>query len=277
MNDEQVRGRAYALWERDGRLHGRDLIHWFQAEAETSSPFPENDFGAFARAANTYFPEPLSDDVLFDHLEKSRQFDWSWQAVRFRYRLCAECCGEFRALLFEPSDAWAAGSIDKEYDYRVERSIYVFFVSALSVLESFAFCLYFVGNAIQPNSFPDVGRPRKITVTAASEAFGKAFPNAAISRHLKELTQKNEYKDIEELRNVLAHRLAGRRSSRDVGGTQTDGTYTHTHEEFWHVPDFRKSLSLDEGLLQRHLNDLADLVYALALAARNFAETKGAA
>jgi Arc/MetJ-type ribon-helix-helix transcriptional regulator len=30
----QVRERAYDLWERDGRLHGRDPEHWARAEGE---------------------------------------------------------------------------------------------------------------------------------------------------------------------------------------------------------------------------------------------------
>ncbi|WP_429007759.1 DUF2934 domain-containing protein [Roseixanthobacter psychrophilus] len=28
--------RAYALWEGEGRLHGRHLDHWCQAETETT-------------------------------------------------------------------------------------------------------------------------------------------------------------------------------------------------------------------------------------------------
>jgi hypothetical protein len=31
---KQIEERAYALWESDGRPHGRNLDHWLQAEAE---------------------------------------------------------------------------------------------------------------------------------------------------------------------------------------------------------------------------------------------------
>jgi len=31
---QKIAARAYALWERDGCPHGRDLEHWMQAEAE---------------------------------------------------------------------------------------------------------------------------------------------------------------------------------------------------------------------------------------------------
>lgn len=31
---KQVEARAYALWETEGRPHGRDLDHWQRAESE---------------------------------------------------------------------------------------------------------------------------------------------------------------------------------------------------------------------------------------------------
>jgi hypothetical protein len=35
--EEQVRARANAIWEREGRPEGRDLDHWHQAEQEVAS------------------------------------------------------------------------------------------------------------------------------------------------------------------------------------------------------------------------------------------------
>jgi Glutathione-dependent formaldehyde-activating enzyme len=118
------------------------------------SAFPESEFRAFSIAAGAFFPELLSDEVLFDRLERRRHFDWSCQAVRYRYRLCSECCVEFKALLADPSEAWQAGWGDEELNYKLERCIYVFFMSGLSVLESFVFCLYFLGNAIRLDFVP---------------------------------------------------------------------------------------------------------------------------
>lgn len=31
---EQIRKRAYEIWEGEGRPHGRDMQHWFRAETE---------------------------------------------------------------------------------------------------------------------------------------------------------------------------------------------------------------------------------------------------
>ena len=34
LSQEQVSLRAYQLWELEGRPHGRDQAHWFEAERE---------------------------------------------------------------------------------------------------------------------------------------------------------------------------------------------------------------------------------------------------
>jgi hypothetical protein len=33
-DNEKIRARAYELWDRDGRQHGRDEEHWLEAERE---------------------------------------------------------------------------------------------------------------------------------------------------------------------------------------------------------------------------------------------------
>jgi hypothetical protein len=35
---EQIRKRAYEIWEGEGRPHGRDMLHWAQAETEFRPP-----------------------------------------------------------------------------------------------------------------------------------------------------------------------------------------------------------------------------------------------
>jgi hypothetical protein len=70
------------------------------------STFPDTEFRGFGIAAGRFFPALLSDEVLYDPLEKRRHFDWSWQAVRYRYRGCAECSEEFKALLDDASQAF---------------------------------------------------------------------------------------------------------------------------------------------------------------------------
>ena len=123
--------------------------------------FPEVEFRAFGVAARGCSRRCSATKSLYDSLEKRRHFDWSWQAVRYRYRGCTECSEEFKALLDDASQAFVSGMGDEELTYRLERCIYVFFMSALSVFDSFALSLYFLGDAIQPGAFPDVVNPER--------------------------------------------------------------------------------------------------------------------
>ncbi len=47
LDDERVAGRAYQLWENDGRPEGQELDHWLRAEqelhgqSEEATPMPD--------------------------------------------------------------------------------------------------------------------------------------------------------------------------------------------------------------------------------------------
>jgi hypothetical protein len=237
--------------------------------------FPETDFRAFAIAATASFPSLASDEALFDPLEKRRQFDWSWQAVRYRYRSCAECNDEFKSLLRGASEMWKAGWGDEELTYKLERCIYVFFTSALSVFDSFAFCLYFYGNALEPGRFPEVGNPRAITRNATAKAYTAAFPQASITGLFAGLSRNSRFRTIDTVRNLVGHRISGRRSVRASSTLQPDGT--HWCEETWHLPGAAGTLKFDEELLERFLGDVTALLTSLSAAVRELAAAEKAA
>jgi hypothetical protein len=237
------------------------------------STFPETDFRAFGIAAAKFFPALLSDEALYDAQEKRRHFDWSWQAVRYRYRSCAECSEEFKTLLDNAGHAWDSMVGDEELTYKLERCIYVFFMSALSVFDSFALSLYFLGNAIQPTAFPDVAHPRKITRSSTSKAMSALFPQDTVTGLLGSLSQDARFAKIDTVRNLLAHRLSGRRSVHSASTRNKDGTYTADfHEESWHIPGAPGKLAFDREMLQKDLGDITGLLSSLAAAARTFAE-----
>ena len=53
-HEEAIRGRAYALWQQDGRPEGKDLDHWLRAEAEVANERHVGviDNGKFIRRSN---------------------------------------------------------------------------------------------------------------------------------------------------------------------------------------------------------------------------------
>jgi len=221
--------------------------------------FPGTDFRAFGLASRNGF-------AVLDPFEKLRQFTRSWQAVRYRYRLCAESNEDFKSLLSGRT------GMTEELTYNLERCIYVFFLSGLSVFESFAFCLYFVGNKLRADDFPHVAKPKKITLDATSKAFSAAFPQAVITKRLSDVAQTPEFKRIDEVRNIVAHRVSGRAVIRIRGVANGDETDVCMRETIWHVPKGPETLELDENLLQRHLDDITSLLVPLTSAAREFAE-----
>lgn len=236
--------------------------------------FPMDEFRAFGLATVPFFPKLLSDDDLNDPLRRRSHCDAAWQAVRYRFRICHECNEEFKALHANPSEMWQAGWGDQELSYKFERCIYTFFMSALSVFESYGYCLYFVGNALQTSAFPAVANPRNITLKGTTKAFNAAFPTAKITAALTALWTDARFTSIDGIRNVLAHRLVGGHSVRSSSTKHEDGTYTvDWHEETWHIPGSTATLTFDDGMLQRQLDDVAALLTTLTAAAREFMES----
>jgi hypothetical protein len=237
--------------------------------------FPETKFREFALAARAFFPDLKTfagwEEMLYDPQEKHRQFDWSWQAVRYRYRSCTECNDEFKTLHANLAEPFKSGWGDEEVMYKLERCIYVFFTSALSVFDSFAFCLYFYGHAIRPCAFQDVAHPRRITRKSAAQAYCAAFPQATITALLAKLPNDSRFSTIDMVRNLVGHRLSGRRSLRASGTTHEDGSHTHRREETWHIPGLAQPLKFEEEMLQRQLDNITSLLAELSSAAREFA------
>ena len=239
--------------------------------------FPEDPFLKFGGLAGHFFPSSVSAEALGDPLMRGLHFDRAWRAVRFRYRLCAECNEEYRTLLAGGSELWREWGEDEEQNYKLERCIYIFFMGGLSVFESLSFCLYFLGAALRPEDFPHVSKLRRIDLKVTGKAFATAFPQATITRHLAELPRSPAFVAIEAIRNIVAHRLSGRRNIRVWGTRHPDGTHTNTRQETWHLPGLDNGLTFDDRLLQRHLDEIAGLLTALVGACLEFVESYQAA
>lgn len=236
--------------------------------------FPEAEFCGFGQSATEFFPPVLSDEALTDPEKKRLQFVRAWQAVRYRYRTCSECNEEFKALLATASESWQMELGDEELTYKLERSIYLFFMSALSVFDSFCFCLYFLGGAMRPTAFPDVSNPGNVTRCATSKAFRTAFSAAPITVLLTELPKDPGFAAIEEVRNILGHRLSGRRTVQTRNAIRQGKLEIDSREDNWYIPGASAKLKFDGELLWAPLDDLSRLLTALSTAARQFAEAQ---
>src|SRR6266404_3065276 len=110
---------------------------------------------------------------------------------------------------------------------------------------------YFLASPLEPTAFPLIAKPKKITLDATTKAFVAAFPKAVITQRLSELSKRPEFARLDGVRNILAHRLSGRRSVRSWSTLHRDGSYESTTEENWYIPGSNEKLTFDGEMLQR--------------------------
>jgi hypothetical protein len=227
--------------------------------------FPEAMFTEFRQRAATLFPRVQDEE---DSLART-QFVRSSQAAGCRYRTCVECDQELKTLVANGSELWREWNDDAEQAYRLERCLYTFFMNGLSVFESMAFCLYFVGSMIQPSDFPHVQKSRKITLGSTGEAFCAAFPSESITAHLIALPQDSEFRKLDTARNLLAHRVSGMRSVRSYSVIHADAGYLSTKDETWYVPG-QDEFRFDAELIHRPLQWVSSTLTTLLGVSRDF-------
>jgi len=233
--------------------------------------FPESKFIQFGQLSVKFFPRVGSDEYLSDPLQKRQHSDRAWMAVAYRYRSCAEANDEFKLLLSGASELAREWNSDEEHNFKLSACVYSFYTNCLSVFESLAYSLYFLGGSIQPADFPHIGKPTKITLEQTGEAFSKGFPSTALASRLRALPDVAEYKRIALIRNILAHRLTGRPSSTIDGTIEADGTSTYVREDKWFVLGVQDQPSLDHHLLQQPLDAITKLLEGVLDAAIEFA------
>lgn len=234
--------------------------------------FPMQTFRAFGIAGSRFFPAVGSQESFSDQFERTTHFNWSWQAVRYRYRTCSECANEFRKLVGSAGEGWLTGTEqNEELTYRVEACIYLFFVSALSVFESLGFCLYFLGAGLQPVAFPLIKNPKSITLKRTADAYKSAFPHATISKRMSELLTSREFCRIDLIRNLLAHRLSGRKSVRGWTRVEKDTIVESRSEITWHIPGSTENLEFNQEMLQVEFRRLTRKLRPLLASAKSFA------
>lgn len=75
---------------------------------------------------------------------------------------------------------------------------------------------------------------------------------------LAEFLQSAEYRQLDEIRNILAHRIAGLRTAQYTSTVEVKGTARfemQTKEQFWTVLGANKQ-PFDQYLLERHLDGM---------------------
>ena len=223
--------------------------------------FPLEDFQAFGKLASGFFHPYGSHESFSDPHERQQHFSFSYLAVQYRYRTCWECNEDFKGIIANAGELWKEWASDEEQNYRVETCLFRFYTSALSVFDTFGFCLYFVGNGVDGTHFAGVSEPRNITLNATNNEFRSAFPNTDLSNQLSGLMADPKFKEISSIRNIVAHRLTGRRTIQTIGTRR---------EEHWYVPGVSDTITFSRDMVQRHFDEVTRLLTTLTSAVLEF-------
>ncbi|MEV6536537.1 hypothetical protein ACGFWD_44800 [Streptomyces sp. NPDC048448] len=98
-----------------------------------------------------------------------------------------------------------------DWHFTTQTRLFEFFVALHSAFESSFYGLYFAGSRLAGQSFALAAAPvtyYRIKANATASAFEAAWPNSPFAAAMSALFAGDVYKDLAEVRNVLAHRIA---------------------------------------------------------------------
>jgi hypothetical protein len=144
--------------------------------------------------------------------ERWNEYMAAWNAVAYRFRAVADHDEAFVLALFPDTH---------ENRYKQEKELFGFFVSGLSVLESFSYGLYFLASLVASQHFP-IQKRQEITLKVTGQCFDRAFPKKPITLCLHSLLNEVTYLEWKRIRNTLAHRCAPGRNIPFGGSSSQD-------------------------------------------------------
>lgn len=130
----------------------------------------------------------------------------AFQAVAYRHRRARETALELAALVDLSREDRSA-----DWHFTTQTRLFEFFVALHSAFESSFYGLYFAGSRLAGQSFPLAADPvtyKRINAGSTVKAFETAWPNGLLAAAMSVLIADDVYKDLAEVRNVLAHRIA---------------------------------------------------------------------
>jgi len=162
------------------------------------------------------------------------EFQGGWNAVAYRFCANVEHDASFTASVREYG---VSPAMDQRY--RQERELLGFFVTGLSVSESLAYSTYAIGSMLDATAFPmQTPKNRKnVDIAETSRRYKKSFPTENITVVWNELLHLTEFKELKEVRHILAHRCAPSRRIVDSASIsfQTGALTDRTVQAEWTV------------------------------------------
>lgn len=176
----------------------------------------------------------MNEVLLVDHpngINIRHVFSTAWIGLAYRLRATIDYHEEFRRAI---TSGTAPPPMDR---YRQETALFTCIVSGLSTIECFSMGAYAVGAAKATPSFPLQDRRNLLKYPhQVVSAFETDYSGHPFAMRARTIVDSAEYRRLDDLRNVLAHRGVLPRS-------HTEDTYNGTFESA--IPSNPKSLATD--------------------------------
>lgn len=142
-------------------------------------------------------------DMIGSEKQSARLMGMGFAGVAYRFRTMAENDDIFTASIIQDG----CGPSSNDY-YKQITSLYIFFVSGLSCIESFYFAIHSLGHYYRQECFKLSPKAlKKVTCKNVAEDFKRFWNGSNLTLEMTKLVESDEFKEWSEIRNILSHRL----------------------------------------------------------------------
>jgi len=135
------------------------------------------------------------------HRGQRKLFGLGWNGLAYRYRALVDYDEEFT------TSVKVSNSPPPDERYKQEKALLGFFVNALSAIECFFYSAHCMASILEPSEFP-ISRSKDLRFYPEQVAtkFNTNFPDDCLSIEMRLCLDEPTYKEMKDMRDVLAHR-----------------------------------------------------------------------
>lgn len=197
------------------------------------------------------------------HPAQRRSFGLGWDGLAYRYQALVDYDDEFT------TSVKISNAPPPEERYKQSKVLFGFFVNALSTIECFFYSAHCMASILNPGAFPILrSKDLRFRLEEVKTKFNTNFPGDCLSIKMRLCLDEPTYKEMKDMRDVLAHRGMPPRAFY-VGGDR-NGMATMPKNFRDPSDQWQFDLPVDEQTTASHRKWLCDALKELIIAADDF-------
>lgn len=192
-------------------------------------------------------------------------FGLGWNGLAYRYRAMDEYDNQFTTSIKK-----FGNSPPPEERYNQGKTLFGFFVNAISVFECFFFAIYFIASILKPKQFPLSRDEIKFYPSDVIKGYIANFGGSSLSDLMKQCLKQSTYWEINNIRRVLLHRGMPPRSFYKGGehnGLATMPTNPDAPSDQWQF-----EFQIDTNTTSSYRQWISNTINELVMAASDFCD-----